>query len=51
MFLSELLWRLGCLKRGKGKLAKKKPYRMGRSAKGLVAIPNKIRKRMSGAER
>jgi len=55
MFLSELLWRAAGLRRSntarRGKLIRKEQYRMGRSTKGLVAIPNKIRKKMSGAER
>jgi len=57
MWLSEMLFRLRCQEATKrkreGTLHKLLvgPFRMGKSANGLVAIPNKIRKRFTGATR
>ena len=58
MKLSELLWRASELRAAEAKREQSwlerimpRPFAMGKSRNGLVAIPNKIRKRMSGAER
>lgn len=50
MKLSELLYRAACVVRPEPEPERKR-FRKSRTVKGWIAIPNKIRKRFTGAAR